>query len=588
MSTIKKIDSKLAEYYRQHSATYFDINKAGKFQTWCDDNGYDDVLLNDELCATFDEAMCYEFDIDADKNNLFPFNPPINDNIQKNKQVFEILKNILFHGHWKRYTLNTNDIQVNINESQIIHTIKLYTKYIKTWGNITVNGNMLHFLAVSLNNNLLMNIVDSLRREKVQWMINDYKNQPKEDASHEWMEQSHPVHKRVTDWISKCAFITNLNEKCKNANKNYSLDTIYNIISSNGAISSSNCNNNNQSKKPEQLSLETAVITYPKRIGDHLVLGQSHKIKDNLKIIATYIVVSGIFIKQLLSEQKKSAPFLLDFMLVFPPLISDHKVVGIPNDFYDHEIKKNEFDQHKKDVIGDICNDLKQTNCIYHETSVSDTVFENQSIYMDPIPLARTWIQKGLFGFCRKLKMNREKYPQYSRLNIIVDRRNAYDKKTKDPLILFEPPDYCNKIPKEQHPPELYFDLSRRCLIPRPESEEKMDINQTNSLDARDAANGQLMTFSYHVRAEDDIKCYLLWNQQCVRFYPEDILELLPHLFIMDKYNKKWVESMDAIRLVKQMEIPDRKFEKFYSALTNKKSNEFPKQYEFDDSKSDK
>ncbi len=92
--------------------------------------------------------------------------------------------------------------------------------------------------------------------------------------------------------------------------------------------------------------------------------------------------------------------------------------------------------------------------------------------------------------------------------------------------------------------------------------------------------NLYIVTFSYHVRAENDIKCYLLWNGQCVRFYPQDILDLLPHLFVMDERNKKFIESVDAIKLVQQMEIPDTKFEEFYSALTNKKSNQFPKRYE--------
>ena len=87
------------------------------------------------------------------------------------------------------------------------------------------------------------------------------------------------------------------------------------------------------------------------------------------------------------------------------------------------------------------------------------------------------------------------------------------------------------------------------------------------------------MTFSYHVREADDIKCYLLWSGQCARFYPQDIIDVLPQLFVSNKYeNTKFIQSQEAKRLVSKLKIPDPKFEGFYNAMTN--DHTFPKQYD--------
>ena len=85
------------------------------------------------------------------------------------------------------------------------------------------------------------------------------------------------------------------------------------------------------------------------------------------------------------------------------------------------------------------------------------------------------------------------------------------------------------------------------------------------------------MTFSYHVRAKDNIKCYLLWNGQIHRFYPQDILEVLPEIFKMDtKEREDFVTSDQIKRIIRNMKpFHDDKFEHFYCALRQKKN--FPK-----------
>ena len=90
-----------------------------------------------------------------------------------------------------------------------------------------------------------------------------------------------------------------------------------------------------------------------------------------------------------------------------------------------------------------------------------------------------------------------------------------------------------------------------------------------------------LVTFSYHVASADDIKCYLLWQGSSQRFYPQDIVEVLPQLFVHDDRdtfgNKEYAKSMEIKRLASKMKIVDLKFEEFYRSINRMNEKEFPK-----------
>ena len=93
------------------------------------------------------------------------------------------------------------------------------------------------------------------------------------------------------------------------------------------------------------------------------------------------------------------------------------------------------------------------------------------------------------------------------------------------------------------------------------------------------------MTFSFHVLSSGEIKCYLLWQGQCHRFYMQDIITLLPEIFIKNNENQHFAASDYAKRLVNNMTennlISDKKFEQFYRAFNDKKENEFPIEYKY-------
>merc|ERR1719245_1840944 len=177
-------------------------------------------------------------------------------------------------------------------------------------------------------------------------------------------------------------------------------------------------------------------------------------------------------------------------------------------------------------------------------------------------------MMEGFRQFRKELSDKDDTYPQHGRFNVIIDRRDCYTKSNDtDPLIMFDPPNDCNSIP-HQHLAEKYFDLSRICLIPRSGYKPWNERNGNDkAIDSTTAAQGQIMTLSYHSWASDEIKCYLYWQGQCHRFYPEDISKLLPNIFNMNKGNKGFIESDELNPLLNRMKIQDTKFENFYRKL---------------------
>ena len=87
------------------------------------------------------------------------------------------------------------------------------------------------------------------------------------------------------------------------------------------------------------------------------------------------------------------------------------------------------------------------------------------------------------------------------------------------------------------------------------------------------------MTFSYHARAKDDIKCYLLWNGQNHRFYPQDMLNILPELCKRTTESEEFVNGDELKRLIDQIQherpFTDTKFENLYCKLRQK--TDFPR-----------
>ena len=165
-------------------------------------------------------------------------------------------------------------------------------------------------------------------------------------------------------------------------------------------------------------------------------------------------------------------------------------------------------------------------------------------------------------------------YPRRHRFVSVVDRRVPEQKENDkhgiisgDELVMFEPTEDCNKFPKGKHVPMFYFETSRKSIIPGYDvkmNAEQKDKMQKGVINALDPANGGLMTLSFHVESTDEIRCYLFYNGQMLRFLPEDIVLVLP-IFFDPEFgdNKTFAKSQFAKDLIEIMKgvkrIPNMK-----------------------------
>ena len=78
MTTIEQINTALSRYYKSLNQPYDD-----EFLNYCDENGVDDELLDDEIMGGEDESMLVQFD------NNFPFDKIPSD---RNKFIASVLQ----------------------------------------------------------------------------------------------------------------------------------------------------------------------------------------------------------------------------------------------------------------------------------------------------------------------------------------------------------------------------------------------------------------------------------------------------------------------------------------------------------------
>merc|ERR1712244_193139 len=81
-----------------------------------------------------------------------------------------------------------------------------------------------------------------------------------------------------------------------------------------------------------------------------------------------------------------------------------------------------------------------------------------------------------------------------------------------------------------------------------------------------------MMTFSFHVHSEEEIKCYLYYMGGVMRFMSDDLLDVLPLLFKDSTVNQEFVNKQEAHRsgadswafLPGQTQLPDKTFASFF------------------------
>merc|ERR1712212_1415353 len=156
-------------------------------------------------------------------------------------------------------------------------------------------------------------------------------------------------------------------------------------------------------------------------------------------------------------------------------------------------------------------------------------------------------------------------------------RKDAEQKEVANEHIFFEPASNCNKFPqhKSGHVPLWFFDSSKTSIIPsigyHKEITDKATANKAagqpseQNITSGSACAGAMMLLSFHVEAENEIRCYMYLNGQVARFFADDIVDLLPRYFADSEENKAYLagdEIKQAVVVIKK-KLRDIKFEAF-------------------------
>eukprot|EP01084_Bolivina_argentea_P251387 421613_1 len=536
MSTIKadglieRIDKGLQEYYENCGRNdYMDDEKIGKFKQFAEDNGLDDNAIAEDVQQTqVEDCMVTEFDYnETDDKNMFPLKKQFLDENDKMEEIFRILKHIAINGSYTPTTEAqlTLDTCINVPQDVIQKAVDKYTKQMKCL-RVDENEGLRHFFGVTekCNYPFLTYMVDSYTRDNAK---NYHDSGGKNMMS-------------INDWARNNSFMRALKTKDEKLEK----------------------------------TLESSMETYSTRIMQRLELKPSIKIKDDLEHISKYVAAVPGFIDNLLTNEYAIPPFQVDLVIAVKG-VELHDVFNDVNDDDDDDDEK--LTQNKPildpkiDHIGNVQEYLKQYPVAYiykddHKLGLSvDRIITNK--WKD--------FRNELVGFNNKQKdekvkidFNAKTYPQNRRFAIFVDRRQHKnnDEKTEDeldPMMLYLYPNDCNTI-VHQHVPEIGFELLQKCIVPRG------NVNNVDNITSKTDVCGQILTFMFNVEQKDEMRCYLIWNEQTIRFHGDHILEILPLLFEDSDENKQYKkepQNLQDMRKSFNEKLKDVKYDLFCKAL---------------------
>eukprot|EP01084_Bolivina_argentea_P312996 541938_1 len=163
-----------------------------------------------------------------------------------------------------------------------------------------------------------------------------------------------------------------------------------------------------------------------------------------------------------------------------------------------------------------------------------------------------------------------EQYPRRFRFVHILDRRGL-GKDNQDELIFCQARrDCCKFPPADKNCDDLwYFNSSKTCLIPQDDTKDCQnkpslanDVINTNH-----AMNCGMLTLSFHVQSEDEIRCYIYLGAAMIRFAAEDLKTYLPAFFEDTSGDlEAYLNSTDLTDLIKNIDkkLIDLRFDAFY------------------------
>eukprot|EP01084_Bolivina_argentea_P236583 397759_1 len=536
-SFIAKIDKELENYYKLLGRdNYIDDDGIGKFIAFTQDNGFESDDIREELeVEDPEDSMLIDFD------DNFPFIESFKPKDQKEtaKAMITIFRKIVA-GETVVTTKQFHKLDVSIcsgmTEKELYYGIKKYTSQMSTIPfDASQNEHLKYFLAVGVKYNFpfLTYMVDAHTIDKC----------------NNFFKTGNPLMQQQI-WAQQNKFMTAVKNKHK---KMYD-------------------------------RLITGMKAYAIRLMCRLSLNPIYIIHDQIKQIAKYITSTSLFIKKLTDTFKDATPFQVDLVIAVNSASKNvTELIDVltdddsdeDDDFNDEDSDdEKKHDPHAK-FIGDVRNNLKQYPVIYSPESDCD-IEEGQSIdYISMILTQRYNDFKTILNEKKAMNFDCNTYPQNRRFSIFVDRRQdknidnddkKINKKCNDEITYFQPPDSCNKMDTD-HVPEIGFEFIRNCILPYRAKDEKRDKHIT----ASDSVRGELMTFMFNVEQKNEIRCYIVWSGEAMRFHGDHIKNLLPTLFEKNEENIKFKETKQSTEMVKifNTTVIDNPFDQFYDQLIN-------------------
>merc|ERR1740123_186603 len=511
-----KIDGGLAQYYKKAGRDdYINEKGVGKFLHYCEESGFGDDEIKDELSqADAGDCSLIEFDMDDKEVNHFPFSNKVKAEAAQQKEIQRILNDIAKYGLFKR-VVSAMDLNIDMCEDITEKEVEKYSlQYTAQIGSLDKkqDKDLKFYLAVGLKQDFpfLTYFVDAFTKDKASKHAEaKRKNKKALDLT-------------VSTWTKKNKYFAALK-------RTYSA---------------------------KESRLVSAMTSYSHRIMARLQFTPNYKISDSMREIVEYLVS----VPQFISNKNLTPPFQVDLLIAVKKVI-DVRDANADTNASDNDDAESSCDEEKEvdpsiDHIGSLLPALEKLSLAHTQSVTADTDNKME----ERVGVIQRNIGEKYGEFTGKLsdkgKLSKM-YPQRRRFCLFVDRRpNA----KHDVLTIFEPPSGCSEMSADSVP-EIGFEFLSKCVVPK---------GNGSHITANDRCCGQLATFMFNVDAADEMRCYIVWNGQTMRFHGDHIAQVLPNLFVEGEHgNKEYVAGGDPIKMGQQFDtfMEDRKFEAFCNAL---------------------
>eukprot|EP01084_Bolivina_argentea_P079281 143822_1 len=298
------------------------------------------------------------------------------------------------------------------------------------------------------------------------------------------------------------------------------------------------------------------------------------RVDDSLEVVVRYLESGMKFVEYLVKDSVDNkmpiCPFQIDFCMGFDKHKDMQKKDKVKHDSSDdededpddEEVKKQATAYKYENIIGDIENKLTR-NKLKHVMTQFQPQYMTDFEYVDRRPLSVLYRQflnqygldKDSGGAAPQIYLHRK------RLIVFVDRRHQMDQNSdvvQDTVWMCEPPPNCREIPHDAVP-EWYMNASNTCLLPnmdygdgleaqkeylhkdeekaKPEAEEKAVGLTKSNICSSFHCKGEVLTLSFILSGSEEMRCYLYWHGEMIKFTPENMEVILPSVINMEWNN---------------------------------------------------